>query len=638
MFNKLKLSAKITALAVVLLLVMTAMGIVAVVNMLGANAKAKVIADEYTTASDFAGKISGDVGTLRLQANMYAYSDNEDYYNGVMEIAEELKKVYADVETFLRNAPNIVRLRNELPALKENTAKYVAFVEQDRTAAGEMTALRNSARDIGQRLQESINTAYRQLPNGSSEALAANELSAGINDTRRAMLNSWLSSDTIGYGAVIQEIIKDQNDIRRLQGMRLTNVSRFLDEAMVLSNDYRIVCEKIRDLQYRRVSNIMRPRLNLGVILGNTATELSEAANEASTKEAQAVAASLSVSSVIMFVGLAIAILLGIVLSVVITNSIVKPISSAIDGLSSGADQVTSASGEIASASQGMASGASEQAAALEQISSSLNEITSMTKQTADNARNADVLVSENVQKAKDGHTAMDRLQNAVIKIQQSSNETAKILKDIDEIAFQTNLLALNAAVEAARAGEAGKGFAVVAEEVRNLAQRSAESAKKTAGLIEESQSASAQGVSLAEETAGVIVKIEEGSSKIAVIVKEITTAAEEQARGVSQVNQAIGNMDQVTQANASSSEELAASSEELSSQAMSMNDLVGDLVGVIDGEEAKEKRARANAKKSKYSTSKKPARPAIVHKPSLKPTSSEHLIPFNDDKDFGDY
>jgi methyl-accepting chemotaxis protein len=298
-----------------------------------------------------------------------------------------------------------------------------------------------------------------------------------------------------------------------------------------------------------------------------------------------------------------------------------RPVSTVIEGLSECMEQVTGASGEIASTSQGMALSASQQASALEEISSSLNEITAMTKQTADNSRSADVLVQDSATQTKEGRNAMNRLQKAVVQIQQSSNDTAKILKDIDEIAFQTNLLALNAAVEAARAGEAGKGFAVVAEEVRNLAQRSAESAKKTAELIEMSQQASAQGVSLAEETSNIIVKIEEGSNKIAMLINEITTAAEEQARGVSQVNKAIGNMDQVTQANAAGSEELAASSEELNGQAMSMNDFVGNLIAVVDGEEAKE----ARAKHLKNLVSKRHKRPAVkgVNTP---------LISFDDD------
>jgi methyl-accepting chemotaxis protein len=271
----------------------------------------------------------------------------------------------------------------------------------------------------------------------------------------------------------------------------------------------------------------------------------------------------------------------------------IKRIDEVVDGLSESSSNVTLSSGEISNTSQDMANSATQQASNLEEISSTLNEVTSKTKQTSDNAKDANILVKDSVEKAKTGQTAMERLHEAVIEIQQSGNETAKILKDIDEIAFQTNLLALNAAVEAARAGEAGKGFAVVAQEVRNLAQRSAESAKKTASLIEKSQTTSSHGVDLAQDTKEAIEKIAQVSRKISDIVTQITTAAEEQARGVGQVNAAIINMDQVTQANAAGAEELAASSQELNSQSLAMNDLMGDLVGVVSGETAKAKRLK---------------------------------------------
>ena len=169
-------------------------------------------------------------------------------------------------------------------------------------------------------------------------------------------------------------------------------------------------------------------------------------------------------------------------------------------------------------------------------------------------------------------------MSSAIDKIKVSADETSKILKTIDEIAFQTNLLALNAAVEAARAGEAGKGFAVVAEEVRNLAQRSSEAAKNTAEMIEGSVANAEDGVKLSTEVAGVLKEIVDGVLNTGTLVDEIATAAREQANGLEQVSTAVTELDKVTQQNASNSEESASAAEELSSQAQELSGQAGDL------------------------------------------------------------
>ncbi|OGV68989.1 MAG: hypothetical protein A3K19_31060 [Lentisphaerae bacterium RIFOXYB12_FULL_65_16] len=265
-------------------------------------------------------------------------------------------------------------------------------------------------------------------------------------------------------------------------------------------------------------------------------------------------------------------------------RAITRPINRVITGLSAGSDQVSSASGQVSSASQSLAQGASEQASSLEETSASLEQVASMTKQNAEHANQADVLMRETKATVDSGLESMRRMTGAIEKVKDSAHETAKIIRTIDEIAFQTNLLALNAAVEAARAGEAGKGFAVVAEEVRNLARRSADAAKNTADLIEGSQRNAEASVSVTQEVAKSLAAIQEDAVKVATLVARIAAASKEQTLGIAQVNTAVSEMDRVVQQNAASAEESASASEELSGQAQELNAMVGEMRAIVEG------------------------------------------------------
>jgi methyl-accepting chemotaxis protein len=168
--------------------------------------------------------------------------------------------------------------------------------------------------------------------------------------------------------------------------------------------------------------------------------------------------------------------------------------------------------------------------------------------------------------------------------IKASSDEVAKIVKNIDEIAFQTNILALNAAVEAARAGEAGAGFAVVAEEVRNLAQRSAQAARETSGRIEDAINKTGHGVEVSGKVARSLKEIIEKARIVDDLVGQIAAASNEQAQGISQVNLAVTAMDKVTQSNAATAEESASASQELNSQAVIQKAAVDELLALVGG------------------------------------------------------
>ncbi len=301
-------------------------------------------------------------------------------------------------------------------------------------------------------------------------------------------------------------------------------------------------------------------------------------------KSAHAMHAAEATGKKLIFIILGACVLMAVALAYLITRGINRALTDLASGLGDGAEQVSAASGQVSGASQSLAEGSSEQAAAVEETSSSLEEISSMTKRNADNAQEANGFMGEATSRVVEGQESMGRLNEAIQDIKKSSDETAKIIKTIDEIAFQTNLLALNAAVEAARAGDAGKGFAVVAEEVRNLAQRSAESARNTATLIEESVKNAERGVGVAGDTADALQGIAESAEKVQGLIVQIATSSNEQSEGIAQINTAVAQMDSVTQQNAANAEESASASEELNAQAEQLRHMVGDLARMVGG------------------------------------------------------
>ena len=268
----------------------------------------------------------------------------------------------------------------------------------------------------------------------------------------------------------------------------------------------------------------------------------------------------------------------------VFSRSIARPMQQVANLMLTASDEVASASSQVSSSSQSLAEGASEQAASIEETSASLEEMSSMTKQNAGNASQADALMKDANETIATANATMDRMTASMATISHTGEETQKIVKTIDEIAFQTNLLALNAAVEAARAVEAGAGFAVVADEVRNLAMRAADAAKNTSTLIEESVSQIKEGAKLVDATSKAFDEVATQAEKVTHLVGEIAAASSEQSQGIEQVNIAVSEMDKVVQQNAATAEESASASEEMNAQAEQMKSVARDLNVMITG------------------------------------------------------
>ena len=299
----------------------------------------------------------------------------------------------------------------------------------------------------------------------------------------------------------------------------------------------------------------------------------------------------------IWVLGISLIILAGVALW--IGRSLSMPILAALERIRDAGAGVAATTSQVSSASNTLADGATQQAASLEETAASIEEMSSMTKRNADHAENAKSVALQTRQLAAAGAGRMQAMQTAMNEIQTASQDITKILKTIDEIAFQTNILALNAAVEAARAGEAGAGFAVVAEEVRNLAQRCAAAAKETANKIEDSVTKSQQGASLSGEVATSFASIQEQIRTLDSLVNEIATASREQSEGISQVNNAVSAMDQITQSNAAIAEESAASAVELDREAASLTTTVGELLRLIGGRRKNDPLGRAGEARS---------------------------------------
>ncbi|MDR3460470.1 MAG: methyl-accepting chemotaxis protein [Verrucomicrobiae bacterium] len=268
----------------------------------------------------------------------------------------------------------------------------------------------------------------------------------------------------------------------------------------------------------------------------------------------------------------------------ILIRSLTRQLFNLAENLGATSREVASAAGQVSSTSQSLAEGSSEQAASIEETSASLEELSNMTLRNAENSQKANELSKQTRVAADKGAQDMQAMSAAMQAIKVSSDDIAKIIKTIDEIAFQTNILALNAAVEAARAGEAGMGFAVVADEVRNLAQRSAQAAKETAAKIEGAISKTAQGVAFSEKVTQALNDIVTKARQVDELAAEVAGASREQTQGITQINTAVGQMDKVTQSNAAGSEESAAAAQELNAQAELMKQSVVELMQLVGG------------------------------------------------------
>jgi methyl-accepting chemotaxis protein len=610
MFKNMKLAAKISMGFGLLICIAMILGGIATVSMLNVSKTALILADQLTPEMDAATNVERWSLDTMYETRGYVFTEEKSFLDNARSNLEQVKKYLGDAKAHGEKFQDEFLIKNAATAT-ENALEYekllnLTVTKTDETNQDEADSIVAAddymkicyayASGQSKKLEDEVSEALKDSNNSDTSAVEAK-----IDERIKKIV---LANDVVDIGNWIrtgtwQAIATRDPKLFTETRKKFDDVNAKLDELkkitkleadLKLIEDCRVAGATYAKCMDDYLTNWLA-REEIGKQRGIAAQAVLDAAKTTSqtalkeTSDLSDVAAiSLSRASTIMIVGLVCALIIGVVVAIFITRSITKPINRIIAGLTEGSEQVSSASGQVSSSSQSLAEGATEQAAGLEETSSSLEEMSSMTKQNADNAQQANTLAGEARKAADNGTEAMTRMTTAIHDIQKSSDETAKIIKVIDEIAFQTNLLALNAAVEAARAGEAGKGFAVVAEEVRNLAMRSAEAAKNTANMIQESVKNSKNGVDIATEVGKVLAEIVQSIGKTTDLVGEIAAASQEQSQGIDQVNTAVSQMDKVTQQNAANAEESASASEELSAQAEQMNGIVQELINLVGG------------------------------------------------------
>jgi methyl-accepting chemotaxis protein len=274
----------------------------------------------------------------------------------------------------------------------------------------------------------------------------------------------------------------------------------------------------------------------------------------------------------------------GIIASLLVSRQLTRTVAGVLGDLDAGAGSTALAADQIAGAAQHLAMGTNRSAAAIEETSAGLEDIAARVRQATALAGSADDLAQRGVVAAERGARAMNDLAQAIAAGKANADQTAQIIRTIEDIAFQTNLLALNAAVEAARAGDAGAGFAVVAAEVRNLARRTSDAARSTGVLIASSLASSTAGVALVDRAVGTVGELAGNSREVGRLMGEMRASAQQVAVGIGEIARALRDLDRTTQDNAAAAEHGATVGQELSAQSQVLLASVQRLSQVILG------------------------------------------------------
>ncbi len=630
MIKNIKLGMKLGVGFGLLIIIMLALGGLAIVNM------GQVSTDSERLAYDLVPEwsLAGEIASFQYQAgsSLTAFGlthDPELLAQGRSAISR-LRDALDLGNALVRERPALVRLGTAIKNIASQLDVYEQAVNGVDLAVVNILAARQQAgvgaasflENISAYILAQNNAMTRQITNqDSAEELrirqdritAGNEILDMGNAIRIANWRSQANRDTAALEQAAQSFTELQGRLRELIDATRQEVNlRQLNTVKSAAEDYQHAMQSVVGAQ-RELDGQSRTMLTAYTAVLNQCRELENLAEEQTKNIASQAIQRLDGASTTLIIGLIAALLLGLLTAVGLTRMITAPmvkgvifsndlaqgdLDSVLDvdqkdeigllgkameamqgklrdvvgGVKAASENVASGSEQLSASAEQMSQGATEQAAAVEEVSSSMEQMTANIKQNADNAAQTEKIAMKAAEDAREGGSAVAHTVSAMQQI-------AEKISIIEDIARQTNLLALNAAIEAARAGDAGKGFAVVAAEVRKLAERSGQAATEISEV-------SVSSVQVAEQAGAMLLKIVPDIQKTAELIQEINASSREQSIGVEQINKAIQQLDQVIQQNASAAEEMASTSEELSSQAeelqatMSFFKLSGALAG----------------------------------------------------------
>ena len=582
-----------------ILVIAIALGSLGIVKMLAVKADSVILAGEYVPEVDLASRIERETRLTMFDMRAYGLTFEDAILVSGRQHLSEIDKLLLEGDALAQRATRLGELKGSLVDVRAALVEYRLKVDDTKHLDEEQSQIIDRLKQAGADLGSKVDEYFARHVSMIKAQIAAGADAAALTDgvvkldvaedvlkqtalSRILLWRSFAERRFAEMDKAQEPLVKASASLKVL--FPITHKPEDLETLKVIEAAIANYTQGIKELIVNIAASgkLATVRTDAGNVVVKAVNNLAVKGMEDTSTVAKNASESLGASSLVMAIGLAVATLVGLILAFTITRGIVRALVRIIEDLGSCSNQTASASEQVATGSQSLAQGTTETAAALEETSASMEEMGALVTQTTQNTGVASTLAAKAREAGEQGASAMADLAKAIAEIKANADQTAKIVKTIDEIAFQTNLLALNAAVEAARAGDAGKGFAVVAEEVRNLAQRAGTAARNTSELIEKSVKSAEQGVMLSANVSAVVGEMTGVSRKVSDLVGEIASSAKEIAQGIGQVTKAVRQMDQVTQSNAAAAEENSAVGEEMSAQAQTLNQLVINLEGMV--------------------------------------------------------